>query len=79
MGLSVHGHLVVLRANRRPKAVLLVARAHGRQEVDDEAPDVEDVDERDDPFQNGGGVDAAVAALHDAEGDGEGELDDDEE
>lgn len=79
MRLGVHGHLIILRANRGPKAVLLVARADRGQKVDDETPDVEDVDERDDPFQNGGGVDAAVAALHDAEGDGEGELDDDEE
>lgn len=79
MRLGVHSHLIILRANRGPKAILLVARADRGQEVDDETPDVEDVDERDDPLQNGGGVDAAVAALHDAEGDGEGELDDDEE
>lgn len=77
--LGVHAHLVVRVANRRAEAVLLVARADGGQEVDDEAPDIEDVDEGDDPLEDGGGVDAVVAALlEDAEGDGDGDFDDDE-
>jgi len=75
--LSVHGHLVVVGADWRAKAVLLVAGASRGEEVDDERPYVEDVDQRDDPFEDGGFVDFA-AALQDAEGDGEAGLDEDE-
>jgi hypothetical protein len=75
--LSVHGHLVVVGADRGSKAVLLVARACCRQEVDDEGPDVEDVDQRDDPLEDGGVVDA-FTALQDTEGDGESAFDEDE-
>ena len=75
--LRVHGHLVVLSANGRTEAILLVAGAGHGQEVDDEAPDVEDVAERDDPLENGGFVDLA-AAFKNTEGDGEATLQEDE-
>jgi hypothetical protein len=77
-GLGVHGHLVVLGANGRAEAVLLVAGARHGEEIDDEAPDVEDVDERNDPLENRGFVDSAVAAFQDTEGDGETAFDEDE-
>lgn len=75
--LSVHSHLVVLSANGRAEAILLVAGAGHGQEVDDEAPDVEDVAERDDPLQNGGLVDFATTLKH-TEGDGKAALQEDE-
>ena len=75
--LCVHGHLVVLSANGRAETILLVAGAGHGQEVDDEAPDVEDVAERDNPLENGGFVDFAAALKH-AEGDGETALQEDE-
>jgi hypothetical protein len=77
VALCVHGHLVVASANGRTKAILLVASAGHGQEVDDEAPDVEDVAERDDPLENGGLVDFAAALKH-TEGDGKTALQEDE-
>lgn len=77
-GLGVHGHLIVVGANGRAEAVLLVASAGRGQEVDDEAPDVEDVDEGDDPLEDGGFVDSAVAALEHTEGNGESGFDENE-
>jgi len=77
VALCVHGHLVVASANGRTEAILLVAGAGHGQEVDDEAPDVEDVAERDDPFKNGGFVDFAAALKH-TEGDGKTALQEDE-
>ena len=68
-GLSVHGHLVVVGADRGSEAVLLVARAGCGQKVDDERPDVADVDQGDDPLKDSGFVGRA-AALQDTEGDG---------
>jgi len=70
-------HLIILGPTRRAKAVVLVLRARRRQEIDDEAPNVEDVDEGDNPLDDGGFVvDGFVG--EDAEGDGEAELDEDE-
>lgn len=51
--------------------------ADGRVEVDDEGDGVEGEDEGDDPLEDGGRVSLLLAA-EDAEGDDEGELDDDE-
>ena len=70
-------HFVVLGALGRAKAVVLVLGARRRQEIDDEAPDVEDVDEGDGPLDDGGPV-VVVLIGEDAEGDGEAELDEDE-
>lgn len=77
MALCVHGHLVVLSANGRTKAIRLVAGAGHRQEVHDKTPDVEDVAERDDPFKDGGLVDLATT-LKDTKGDSESTLQEDE-
>jgi len=77
MALCVHGHLVVAGANGRTEAILLIAGAGHGQEVDNEAPDVEDVAERDDPLKDGGLVDFAAAFKH-AEGDGKTALQEDE-
>lgn len=76
--LCVHGHLVVVGADGRAEAVLLIASAVRGQEVNAEAPDVEDVDEGDHPFEDGGFVDSAVAALEHAKGNGEAAFDEDE-
>jgi hypothetical protein len=76
--LCVHSHLVVVGADRRAETVLLVASAGHGQEVDDEAPDVEDVAERDDPLEDGGFVDTAVATFQHTKGDGEAALKEDE-
>lgn len=80
--LGVHGHLVVLGADGGTEAVLLVACACHGQEIDDETPDVEDVDERDDPLEDGSFVDSVVATFQDTKCDceaafheNEGELD----
>lgn len=75
--LSVHGHFIVVGADGRTETILLVAGAGHGQEVDDEAPDVEDVAERDDPLEDGGFVDFAAALQH-TEGDGEAALKEDE-
>jgi hypothetical protein len=75
--LCVHCHLVVLSANGRTEAILLVAGAGHGQEVDDEAPDVEDVAERDDPLEDGGFVDLAAAFKH-TESNGKTALQEDE-
>jgi hypothetical protein len=77
VALCVHGHLVVLSANGRAEAILLVAGAGHGKEVDDEAPNIEDVAEGDDPFKNGGFVDLAAAFKH-TEGDGKTALQKDE-
>lgn len=58
-------------------AALVVLCADGGDEVDGEAPDVEGVDEGDDPFEDGGRVPPRLAVA-DAEADGHAELDDDE-
>jgi hypothetical protein len=76
--LCVHGHLVVASADGRAETVLLVASAGHGQEVDDEAPDVEDVAERDDPLEDGSLVDTAVAAFQYTKCDGEAALQEDE-
>lgn len=52
--------------------------ADGRVEVDDEGDGVEGEDEGDDPLEDGGRISLLLAA-EDAEGDDEGELDDDED
>jgi len=75
--LRVHSHLVVLSANGRTEAILLVAGAGHGQEVDDEAPDVEDVAERDDPLEDSGFVDFTATLKH-TEGNGETALQEDE-
>ena len=77
VALCVHSHLIVLSANGRTEAILLVAGAGHGQEVDDEAPDVEDVAEGHDPLENGGLVDVTAAFKH-TEGDGKTALQEDE-
>ena len=48
-----------------------------RQEIDDKAPDVEDVDERDNPLEHGGDV-FVLLVLCDGEDDGERDFEQDE-
>ena len=75
--LCPHSHLIILFPERRCVSVALMSRARRRQEVDDEAPDVEYVDERNGPFEDCGAVVVALVG-HDTEGDGQCKLDKDE-
>jgi hypothetical protein len=75
--LCVLGHLVMALLDRR-EAVLLVTRLRRGQEVDDEGEDVEDVDGRDDPFDDRCGV-VDLVVSQDAECDDEEQLEEDEE
>lgn len=75
--LRLHRILIILGPPRRAKPVILVLRPDRGQEVDDEAPDVEDVDERDNPFDDGGFVVFGLVG-EDAEGDCEAQFDEDE-
>ena len=76
-------HLLRMRSLRiippphRREPVLFPLRLGRRQEIDDEAPDVEDVNERDDPLEDGADV-VVFVELRDGEDDGERDLDQDE-
>lgn len=72
-----HAHLIILLPQRRRETIILMSRLRRRQEIDDEAPDVEDVDERDGPFDDGGAV-VVFLVSKDAERYGEGDFDEDE-
>lgn len=75
--LRLHSHLIILLPQRRREAILLMARARRGQEIDDERPHVEDEDEGDGPFADGGAVVVLLVAEH-AEGYDEGYFDEDE-
>lgn len=72
-----HPHLIILLPQRQRETIILMSRLGRREEVNDEAPDVEDVDERDGPFDNGGAVVVSLVSK-DAESDCEGDFDEDE-
>lgn len=75
--LCSHAHLIVLLPERRRETIALMPRAGRGQEVDDEGPDVEDVDQGDGPFNDGGAV-VMFLVAEDAEGDGKGDFDENE-
>ena len=58
-------------------SIFWILRLRRGQEIDDEAPDEEDVDERYDPLENGADV-VVAESLRDAEDDGEGDFGQDE-
>lgn len=51
-----HAHLIILLPQWRRETIIPMSRLRRWQEIDDEAPDVEDIDEGDGPFDDGSAV-----------------------
>ena len=68
---------IMLPPNLR-EPILGPPRLSRRQEIDDKAPDIEDIDQRDHPLEDGAHVVDLVVLCH-AEDDGEGDFGEDEE
>lgn len=68
----------VVRLLHAVRLVGAVARGHGRVQVDEEGEDVKGENEGDDPLEDGGLV-VALLEVGGDEGDGEEQLDDDED
>ncbi|KXT18194.1 hypothetical protein AC579_7698 [Pseudocercospora musae] len=64
MRLGVHRHLIILSLHRWEEAVVLVLGLRCREEIDHETPLIEDVDERDDPFNDRGAIVVALVSQH---------------
>lgn len=75
--LRIHRHLIILLPQRRRESVVLMSRLHSRQEINNKAPDVEDVDQAYRPLQYCCAVVVSLVA-HYAECNGKGQLDEDE-
>ena len=75
--LRVHCHLIILLPQRCREAIMPMPRLHRGQEINDETPDVKDVDQRYGPLQDRGAVVVSLVS-HYAERDGEGQFNEDE-